>query len=237
MSELVFIRAYSSRFEAEQAQRYLAQQGIDALVQADDAGSMFAGISLGRKGVRLLVRSEDVEAAREALEPGEILDPVVATAPGAGPDAVAAALAAAEQAAAYFAADNNCAESVLRAFAADLGRAAEVVPLATGFGAGFGREGETCGAVSGAIMALGLRYGRLEGGDEDAKERCYRAVRLLVQRFRETHGTLVCRELTGVDLLTDVGQRRYEDEDVFHQVCSECVRTAASLAATLLAED
>ena len=76
MSDLVLIHAYPSRFEAEQAQQYLAGQGIDAMVQADDAGGMYAGLSLSRKGVRLWVRHEDAELAREVLAPGDPLDPV-----------------------------------------------------------------------------------------------------------------------------------------------------------------
>jgi hypothetical protein len=67
MSDLVFIRAYANRFEAELAQQLLADQGIDAMVQADDAGGMYAGLSLGRKGVRLLVRAGDEARAREVL--------------------------------------------------------------------------------------------------------------------------------------------------------------------------
>ncbi len=68
MTDLVFIRAYGRRFEAELAQQFLIDQGIEAMVQADDAGGMYAGLSLGRKGVRLLVRAADADLAREALE-------------------------------------------------------------------------------------------------------------------------------------------------------------------------
>jgi hypothetical protein len=63
MSELVFLRAYRSRFEAEQAQQYLLDQGIEAWVKADDGGGMYPGLSLGRKGVRLMVREDDADRA------------------------------------------------------------------------------------------------------------------------------------------------------------------------------
>ena len=68
MTELVLIRAYPNRFEAELAQQHLADLGIDAMVQADDAGGMYAGLSLGRKGVRLLVRAADARCAVEVLQ-------------------------------------------------------------------------------------------------------------------------------------------------------------------------
>jgi hypothetical protein len=86
MTELVFIRAYTNRFEAELAEQYLADQGIEAMVQADDAGGMYAGLSLGRKGVRLLVRAEDAELARELLEQGVQIDPPVIDPPTDEPE-------------------------------------------------------------------------------------------------------------------------------------------------------
>jgi C_GCAxxG_C_C family probable redox protein len=236
MSELVFIRAYGNRFEAEQAQQYLETLGIDAMVQADDVGGMYAGLSLGKKGVRLLVRDEDALRAREALEPGEVLDAVAADALGGGPESTPAPLVAAERAAAFFDADNNCAEAVLRTFAEDLEIEATVVPLATGFGGGMGRDGDVCGALSGAIMVLGLRFGRLEGDDREAKELCYEKVRLLRARFREACGALNCRDLVGVDLRTDEGRQKMQDEGLDISVCRRCVREVAHIAAELLAE-
>lgn len=234
MSDLVFIQAFANRFEAEQAQQYLAGQGIDAMVMADDVGGMYAGLSLGRKGVRLLVRAADEEAAREVLLPGEVIDPMDATSTGAGGDSVPAPLVAAEAAARYFDAGQNCAESVLRVFADDLGRP-DLVRLATGFGGGLGRLGDQCGALSGAVMAVGLLLGRDQPGDDDAKERCYAAVREVVRRFEAACGHRDCRDLTGVDLTTDAGRARMHDEGLTVTVCRQCVRAAASSAAEVLA--
>ena len=233
MSELVFIRAFAGRLEAEQAQAYLGGQGIDAMVMADDGGGMYAGLSLGRKGVRLLVRDEDADRAREALEPGVVVDPMVAASPGAGPEAAPAPLVAAETAARYFDEGNNCAEAVLRTFAADSGLEAEVVRLATGFGGGMGRAGDVCGALSGAVMALGLRFGRLEGDDEAAKERCYAATAELRERFRAACGAVDCRDLTGLELSTEEGRRLAEERDIHATVCRNCVREAAQIAASV----
>jgi hypothetical protein len=87
MSDLVLIHAYTNRFEAEQAQQYLAGYDIDAMVQADDAGGMYAGLSLSRRGVRLWTRAADAELARELLMPGVPIDPpVVEAAPDHVPD-------------------------------------------------------------------------------------------------------------------------------------------------------
>jgi len=88
MSDLVLIHAYTNRFEAEQAQQYLAGYDIDAMVQADDAGGMYAGLSLSRRGVRLWTRAADAELARELLMPGVPIDPpVVASDAADDPDA------------------------------------------------------------------------------------------------------------------------------------------------------
>ncbi|MDD5720274.1 MAG: DUF2007 domain-containing protein [Candidatus Krumholzibacteria bacterium] len=77
MSQFIPVRVYKNRFEAEQAEQYLAGQGIEAWVQADDAGGMYAGLSLSRRGVRLWVRPEDADRAKEALEPGVMIDPPI----------------------------------------------------------------------------------------------------------------------------------------------------------------
>lgn len=235
MSDLVFVQAYSNRFEGEQAQQYLAGQGIDAMVMADDVGGMYAGLSLGRKGVRLLVRAEDEEAAREALRPGEVLDPMEAASPGAGSGDIPAPLVAAEAAARHFDGGHNCAESVLRVFAEDRGRE-DLIRLATGFGGGMGRDGDQCGALSGAVLAIGLLMGRDDPEDREAKERCYDAVREVRRRFREACGRTDCRDLTGVDLTTEAGRQRLEDEGLVTSVCRGAVWEAASIVATVAAE-
>ncbi len=69
MPDLVVLRRYRWRHEAEVAQGLLEDAGIGALVLADDAGGLLGGIGLplGEPPVRLLVREEDLEAAREAL--------------------------------------------------------------------------------------------------------------------------------------------------------------------------
>jgi C_GCAxxG_C_C family probable redox protein len=71
-----------------------------------------------------------------------------------------------EVAVAKFLAGYNCAQSVLYAYGPDLGLEAETaLKVATGLGAGMGRRGEVCGALTGGILVLGLKYGR--GGQQD----------------------------------------------------------------------
>ena len=72
-SQLVSVETFDNRLDAELAQGALAAAGIDAVVSADDAGGAYAGV-LGR-GVRLMVRSEDADRAREVLSEAASLDP------------------------------------------------------------------------------------------------------------------------------------------------------------------
>ena len=125
----------------------------------------------------------------------------------------------------------NCAQAVSCACAGDCGVPPElVVKLATGFGAGMGRTQETCGAVSGAILALGLRGGRALGDDKARTEETYAKVQALQRDFAALHGSCLCRELlSGCDLRTPEGQREFKERDFLRQRCAEYVKTAAVL--------
>ena len=125
----------------------------------------------------------------------------------------------------------NCAQAVSHACAGDCGvPPALVVKLATGFGAGMGRTQETCGAVSGAILALGLRGGRALGDDKARTEETYAKVQALQRDFAALHGSCLCRELlSGCDLRTPEGQREFKERGYLRQRCAEYVKTAAAL--------
>jgi C_GCAxxG_C_C family probable redox protein len=129
-----------------------------------------------------------------------------------------------------FLAGYNCAQAVLHAscdrlqFDKDL-----ALRLATGFGAGMGREGETCGAVSGGILAISLRYGRADADDKSKTEETYAKTREFLNRFKERQGSVLCRELIKCDLRTADGQKYFKENDLLHKVCVGCVQTASEL--------
>lgn len=103
-----------------------------------------------------------------------------------------------------FADGYNCAQSVLYSFAGELGLdGSAALKIANAFGGGMGRKQEVCGAVSGALMALGLRYGRAEGDGKEKQEATYAKTRELMDAFVAECGTVNCRELlSGCDLLS-----------------------------------
>lgn len=125
----------------------------------------------------------------------------------------------------------NCAQAVSCACAGNCGVPPElVVKLATGFGAGMGRSQETCGAVGGAILALGLRGGRALGDDKARTEETYAKVQALQRNFAALHGSCLCRELlSGCDLRTPEGQREFKERGYLRRRCAEYVKTAAAL--------
>lgn len=140
-------------------------------------------------------------------------------------------------AAGHFAAGYNCAQSVVLALAGRYGLDPQTaVRLATGFGVGMAR-GETCGAVSGAIMVLGLAGG---GGGPDgaaAKAATYARVKEFYGRFIDRHGSCLCRALLGLDPSTPDGLEQARREKRFAAVCSGLVADAAALAEALVEAD
>jgi len=82
----------------------------------------------------------------------------------------------------------NCSQAVLSAWAPDLGLDHETaLRVAGAFGGGIARMGQTCGAVSGALMALGLKYSQIRANDKQAKEEMYALAGEFMKRFEARH--------------------------------------------------
>ncbi len=129
----------------------------------------------------------------------------------------------------------SCSQSVFSAFAdpADLPRET-ALRVAAGFGGGLARSGETCGAVTGAIMALGLGHCSAPTDDPLAKERAYPPVQEFLARFKARHGSIVCRELLDCDLGAPEGLQSAREQGLFKSRCPAFVRTAAEILEDLL---
>jgi C_GCAxxG_C_C family probable redox protein len=130
----------------------------------------------------------------------------------------------------------NCSQAVFSAFAPQLGldRVA-ALKVAGPFGGGMGRMGETCGAVTGALMVIGLKYGQTTSEDKAAKEKSYELVREFVKRFRlRNQGCIACRELLGADISTPEGMQKIREKQAFTTMCPKFVRDAAEIVEELL---
>jgi C_GCAxxG_C_C family probable redox protein len=129
----------------------------------------------------------------------------------------------------------NCAQAVFASHAEYLGVSKEfALRVASGLGAGMGRMQETCGAVTGGCLVLGLRFGKTDTSDVDGKEITYILVQSLHRQFAEAHGSTHCRDLLGCDLRTDEGKRKYKKDDLAKNKCLECVRTADRIVREIL---
>ena len=115
----------------------------------------------------------------------------------------------------------------------ELGIKNEAIPrIASGFGGGIGGTGAVCGAVVGAIMSIGLKHGR-DTASED-RFAAWGLVQEFRRRFEAEMGHICCHELTGMDLSTDEGRKRFWSSDVPVRVCLRSGGTAYRLALELL---
>jgi C_GCAxxG_C_C family probable redox protein len=106
--------------------------------------------------------------------------------------------------------------------------------IAAPFGAGMGRMGEVCGAVSGAFMVFGLKAGNTIAQDRASKERAYDLVRAFAECFRALHGSILCRELLGYAIDTPEGLQAARERGLFVELCPRLVQDSAEIVAELL---
>ncbi|MCL5102941.1 MAG: C-GCAxxG-C-C family protein [Armatimonadetes bacterium] len=137
-----------------------------------------------------------------------------------------------------FAQKFNCAEAVLTGLVREFDLDCPCAPrIATAFGGGMAGAGKTCGALTGAIMALGLKFGRDCADDNDSKAATYGKVRQLLADFEKEFGSCACFDLIGIDLTTPEGLAQAQQVGLHDNVCPKYVRFAAESAAKLMTKD
>lgn len=93
----------------------------------------------------------------------------------------------------------NCSQAVLLAFCEDFGLEKETaLKISEPFGGGMGRMREVCGTVTGMFMVLGLAMGNSDAKDGSTKKNIYKSVQELAERFKQDNGSIICRELLGL---------------------------------------
>lgn len=144
-----------------------------------------------------------------------------------------------EKAEALFKSGRNCAQAVFGAFCTDFGIDDETgLKLSSAFGGGLSRQREVCGAVSGMCMAAGLIYSPSDPNDHAAKSAHYERVQKLCDAFRAENGSIICRELLGLEKPegTHVPEKRTE-EYYKKRPCAELCACAAELLEKYMAEN
>ena len=139
-----------------------------------------------------------------------------------------------QSAEASFASGLYCAESVLLSLARAQGIESELLPkVATAFCGGMSRSCGTCGALTGAIMGVGLALGR--SGPRESALPSYRATQRLIAQFEQEFGGRDCHVLLGCDLGSPEGQAMFRD-DGLAELCLTYTGRAAEIAAGIIAD-
>lgn len=129
-----------------------------------------------------------------------------------------------------------CSQAILAAYGEPLGLPPKTaMQIAAGFAGGM-RRGETCGAVTGAFMVLGLRHAS-EGCETVAgRADVYARITEFAGRFQSKKGSIVCRELLGCDVNTPEGKKEAQERNLFKTVCVGIVEDAAAILEEMEAE-
>ncbi|OPX64810.1 C-GCAxxG-C-C family protein [Methanoregula sp. PtaB.Bin085] len=130
----------------------------------------------------------------------------------------------------------TCSAAVFSAFSSDMGLDEKTArKIACGFGAGISRTGNICGAVSGAIMVIGLKYGKeVPGDDGGATEKTRALTRQFVQEFEQKHGSVNCTKILGYNLSVPAEYDEAAKANLFRTKCPSCVRDATEILERIL---
>lgn len=136
-----------------------------------------------------------------------------------------------EKARNYFLEGYNCSQAVLLAYHEELGLDKDTAArLASSFGGGMGRLREVCGCVSGMLMAAGLMEGYSDPSDQEAKKAHYALVQKLAKAFQEKNGSIICRELLGLDHKSDAPVPEARTKEYYKKrPCAELAADAAEI--------
>jgi C_GCAxxG_C_C family probable redox protein len=128
----------------------------------------------------------------------------------------------------------SCAPAVVATYCEQLGlERDQALKIATGFGGGM-HLGQTCGAVTGAIMVVGLKYGKSKADDNKAREKTYEVSKRVAAKFKARHGSIECKALLGCDITTPEGMKLARDKKLFTTICVEYVAAAAEILDEIL---
>jgi C_GCAxxG_C_C family probable redox protein len=140
-----------------------------------------------------------------------------------------------DRAVALFEEGFSCSQFVLGAYSQmyDLNQRA-ALKVSSAFGGGMGHNDEVCGAVSGALMVIGLKYGRTEADDREAKENTYALARKFANSFKSIYGSIRCTDLLGCNLSTEDGVINAKEKNLFETLCVGFVKDATKILEKIL---
>lgn len=130
----------------------------------------------------------------------------------------------------YFPQNMNCAQTVFSLHADELDIDKETaLRISSGFGGGMACA-ETCGAVTGAYMVIGMKHGH-HTPDPEAKAATKEKIQLFNEKFKAQHGSLICKKLTGYDISVQEEAAKAREKGIFQNLCPELLKTACNILA------
>lgn len=133
----------------------------------------------------------------------------------------------------------NCSQAIAVAFAEELGLDKDIAArLSSGFGGGMGRMREVCGTFSGVVFVLSALYGYSEPKNLTVKKELYEKIRAFADKFREDNGSIICRELLGLDKPEESSAPEPRTPEYYKKrPCPELCRYAANLLEEFISEN
>ena len=129
-----------------------------------------------------------------------------------------------------------CSQAVFAAFSEQFGiTEKQALQIGGCFGGGM-NKGEVCGACTGALMALGMKYGQVDLNDMESRMAEHAKAVQFLDEFKKRKGSYICRDILGCDISTKDGKAVAVESGLFGKLCPEMVRTAAEIVAEMLAE-
>jgi C_GCAxxG_C_C family probable redox protein len=130
----------------------------------------------------------------------------------------------------------NCAQAVLSAFNKELGLDNQTAAkIASGFGGGIGHMAETCGAVTGAIMVIGLKKGMsIQDSPFKSNQVVYAAIDPFIKEFVKRNKSVKCRELLGCDISDHATLLKARKDGIFQTLCPRFVHDAVEIVENIV---
>ncbi len=123
----------------------------------------------------------------------------------------------------------NCSQAIVAVFSEEHGFPAETaLKIAYPFGRGMGGCGHTCGALTGAMMVIGMKYGTAGQNETDKMKLAREKTRRLIEIFESEHGTTLCNDLTGFDQRKLNGPELMAMLPHFHSRCQKFLETVVT---------
>lgn len=128
----------------------------------------------------------------------------------------------------------NCAQSVLLTMFKYWNGESELIPrIATAFGGGIGRRGSLCGALTGGVMAIGIKHGTNEPSPEK-RLKAYEIAQRFYDQFERRYGSVFCRDLIGCNLSNLEEFKKAQEANVFEKKCSNFLKGAVEILLELI---